>query len=183
MIKYPNKIKKNNNTYINYANRGMGLEYDINDTNNYYLEKDIAIIYKKPTPIQIVEKVNDKITSAYFKTPSTTDYNGLYKGKYIDFEAKETVSKTSFPLKNIHPHQINHIKNIINHQGIAFLIVRFSTLNMTYLLSGLDFINFIKDNERKSIPLSFFKENAYLIKEKLAPRIDYLQIVDEHWRL
>ena len=36
-----------------YANRGMGLENDINETNKYYLTYDIALIYKKPTPIRI----------------------------------------------------------------------------------------------------------------------------------
>ena len=30
----------------NYANRGMALENDINITNNYYIDKDIAIIHK-----------------------------------------------------------------------------------------------------------------------------------------
>ena len=81
----------------------MNLENDINESNAYYLEKDIAIIHKKPTPIGVVKQVANKITEAYFKSPSTTDYNGLYAGKYIDFEAKETKNKTSFPLNNIHP--------------------------------------------------------------------------------
>ena len=183
MIKYPNNITKDKtNKYLNYGNRGMSLENDLNITNNYYLEKDIAVIYKKPTPIQIVKQVNNKIVDAYFKAPSTTDYNGLYKGKYIDFEAKETTSKTNFPLINIHEHQIKHIERIINHGGIAFLIVRFSKLNLTYLLYGKDFMDFINNEKRKSIPISYFKEKAYLIKEKLMPRLDYLKIIDENWR-
>ena len=94
----------------------MTLESEINDSNKYYLEKDIAVIYKKPTPIKVVKQVNEKITDAYFEKPSTIDYSGLYKGKYIDFEAKETKNNTSFPIKNIHPHQIKHLENVIKHQ-------------------------------------------------------------------
>ena len=43
-----------------------------------------------------------------------TDYNGVYKGKYIDFEAKETQNPTSFPLKNFHQHQIRHMEEVLN---------------------------------------------------------------------
>ena len=68
------------------------------------------------------------ITEAYFRTPSTTDYNGVWNGHYIDFEAKETKSKTSFPLQNIHEHQMIHMKNVTKQKGIAFVIVKFSTL-------------------------------------------------------
>ena len=103
----------------NTAHRGMNLEEDINLTNEYYLSHDIAVIHKKPTPIQIVkvsypERSSAKIVEAYFRTPSTTDYNGIYKGKYIDFEAKETKT-LSFPFTNISLHQINHLDKVIHH--------------------------------------------------------------------
>jgi len=186
-MNYPNGLKKDkiNNSSINtFSNRGMSLEEDINETNNYYLSIDKAIIYKKPTPIKITKvdypsRSEAKIKEAFFATPSTTDYNGLYKGYYIDFEAKETRSKTSFALDNIHPHQIKHLRNIYNHKGIAFLIVRFTTLNETYLLYVKDFLDFIDNEERKSIPISYFKEKGYLIKDGYRPRVDYLVIVDE----
>lgn len=181
-MRYPSGIKLSTTKNIAYDNRGMTLEEDINITNKYYIDNNIAFIYKKPTPIQVTKvdysKNNAVIKEAYFKEPSTTDYNGLYKGKYIDFEAKETEIKTSFPLNNIHKHQINHIKNIVNNDGIAFLIIRFNKLNKTFLLLGEDLINFIDNNTRKSIPLDFFNNKAYLIEEKYIPRVDYLKIID-----
>ena len=188
-MNYPRGIKKNsisqkNNQEINYKNRGMTLEGEINDSNKYYQEIEKAFIYKKPTPIQITKvdyPSRDKavIKEAFFTTPSTTDYNGLYKGKYIDFEAKETKSKTSFSLSNIHPHQIKHLENIDKNGGIAFLIIRFTTINETYLLRAKDFLEYIKENNKKSIPYSYFKERAYLLKDQYQPRIDYLKVVDQ----
>lgn len=180
-MNYPNKIKKEK-TYIDYKNRGMSLEEDINLTNEYYLNNDIAVIYKKPTPIQATEvgfeKSKKVITKGYFKTPSTTDYNGLYNGYYIDFEAKETKSKTAFPLSNIHNHQLKHIESVIRHKGIAFIIIRFSLLDTTYLLKGDDLINYISNNKAKSIPLPYIKEYGIVIKENYQPRLDYIKIVD-----
>lgn len=181
-IEYPNNLKKKSVSKIyNYGNRGMNLEDDINITNEYYIKKNIAIIHKKPTPIQIVKTKNGIITKAYFKEPSTTDYNGIYNAKYIDFEAKETTSKTNFPLNNIHKHQISHIKKIIEHKGIAFLIVRFTTLNKTFLIFGDDFISYIYNNEKKkSIPISYFEEKGFLINLQLNPRIDYISIINNN---
>ena len=107
-MKYPNGIKRNTQSLnshrhnhqnlIEYGNRGMTLEKDIMMTNKYYLEANKAVIHKKPTPVQIVQVEYPKrsaavIREAYFKQPSTTDFNGVYKGKYIDFEAKETNNK------------------------------------------------------------------------------------------
>ena len=116
MVNYPHHLirkqaapasRKNTKSTINFANRGMSFEAAINETNNYYLSRDIAVIHKKPTPIQIVKvdypkRSRAKIVEAYFRQASTTDYSGVYKGRYIDFEAKETRQKTSMPLKNFH---------------------------------------------------------------------------------
>lgn len=182
-MNYPNGLIKNNNHNINYGNRGMNLEEDLNITNEYYRENNIAIIYKKPTPITInhVDYPNRRdavITNAKFKIPSTTDYNGIYKGKYIDFEAKETISTTSFPLANIHPHQIEHLRKIIEHGGIGFIIVNFSRLNKIYLLDAEDLFNFLDNNTRKSIPVEYFSQKGKEIKVTLRPRIDYLKYIN-----
>ncbi|MDD5888777.1 MAG: Holliday junction resolvase RecU [bacterium] len=186
-MNYPNAIKKKQTTLTrepSFSNRGMLLENELNISNEYYRSIDKAYIYKKPTPIKITNvdypsRNKAVITKAYFTVPSTTDYNGIYKGKYIDFEAKETKSTTSFALENIHEHQIEHLKNIYRHQGISFIIVRFSTLNKTYLLMTKDLIEFISTEKRKSIPLSYFEEKAYLIKDGYTPRLDYLKIIDQ----
>ena len=183
-MNYPNGITKNSNHEIIFGNRGMALENDLNATNEYYRSIDKAYIYKKPTPIKITKvdypsRNKAVIKEAFFTVPSTTDYNGIYKGKYVDFEAKETQSKTAFALTNIHEHQINHLKNVSNHSGIAFVIVRFTAINETYLLTAEKLLYFLNNIDRKSIPLSYFKENAYLIKDGYNPRIDYLKIVDK----
>lgn len=185
-MNYPKGIKteKNiNSSNTKYDNRGMGLENDINITNQYYIEKKKAYIYKKPTPIQVtkIDYRNNSIVikEGYFKEPSTTDYNGLYDGKYIDFEAKETNSKTSFPLSNIHKHQILHIKNIVDNGGIGFLIVRFNKMNKNYLLLGEDLIDFLMKNKRKSIPVDYFEKKGFLILDGYMPRIDYLKVIDD----
>lgn len=158
----------------------MTLESDINLTNDYYKEKKIALIYKKPIPIKVL-KVNEnktRIKDGFYEKKSTLDYSGIYKEKYIEFDAKETNSKTSFPLSNIHIHQIEHIKNILYYKGIVFLIIRFNIINKTYLLMGDTLINFINNNDRKSIPLEFFQNNCKEIEFKYRPRLDYLKLID-----
>ena len=180
-MKYPNGIKKGNNNLITHSNRGMSLEEDLNQTNEYYLLHNIANIHKKPTSITIKKvdyQKNDMICEAYFKTPSTTDYNGVYKGYYIDFEAKETRSKTSFPLANIHKHQIEHLINIKKHGGIGFLIVKFTLLNKIYYLSIDNLENYLNNYDKRSIPVSYFDKYGIKIEEKYNPRINYLACVE-----
>ncbi|KAB8138448.1 Holliday junction resolvase RecU [Gracilibacillus oryzae] len=171
-----------------YSNRGMTLEEDINETNDFYKDSNKAIIHKKPVPVQIVQVDYPKrsaavIKEAYFKQASTTDYNGIYKGKYIDFEAKETRNKTSFPLSNIHQHQIDHMKQVVSHGAICFLIIRFSVLQETYYYPAEKlFIYWEKqlNGGRKSIPLDAVKKEGYIIPIQFHIKVDYLSVIDKY---
>ena len=192
-MKYPNgkkyiknedvvKNKKEHRTFLSAANRGMSLEEDINLSNDYYREQGIALITKRPTPINIVKVDYSKgarITDAYFEKQSTTDYNGVYQGRYIDFEAKNTKSKTAFPLSNISEHQIIHLKNVIKHGGIAFFIISFQMMNEVYLLDASFVIEFYDHGDRKSIPYDVFKKEGILIKQDYTPRLHYIDAINE----
>ena len=74
MVNYPNGHKTNSIQKVNNTSgRGMELEKEINTTNNFYLDIDKAVIYKKPTPVTIVKvdypaRNAAKITEAYFKS-------------------------------------------------------------------------------------------------------------------
>ncbi|HLQ97488.1 MAG TPA: Holliday junction resolvase RecU [Candidatus Dormibacteraeota bacterium] len=191
-MNYPNGMRRSTSTRQNprtgqgFANRGMTLEEDINITNKYYLETNLAIVHKKPTPVQIVNVNYPKrsaavITEAYFQQASTTDYNGIYKEKYIDFEAKETNNKTSFPLANFHDHQIKHMRSIIDHGGICFILLRFNAHDETFFVKAeklLAYWNDQLDGGRKSIPYQDIKDSSLLIPFHYQARVDYLRAID-----
>ncbi len=192
MIKYSNgltykksqtKVSSNKVAFsFSSANRGMALEEDIIQSNEYYLRNNMALIYKRPTPIQIVKVDYEKgprITEAYFSEKSTTDFNGVYQGRYIDIEAKSTQSKTSFPLSNITKKQFEHLSNVIKLGGLAFFIVEFAKLQRTFIVEAKQVIVFKNNEERKSIPVSCFEEIGREIKRGFSPRLDYLSYVDE----
>ena len=187
-MNYPNRkatlSKATEEKRKSFSNRGMELESDINKTNSFYLDEDIAVIHKKPTPVRIVKvsypcRAAAKITEAYYQEASTTDYNGIYKAKYIDFEAKECASKSSFPFSSIHPHQIEHLNRCLKHGAIAFIILRMTALGETYLIKAEDFIVYYKGTTRKSLPYSWIKENGYPISFNLNKPCDYLKTVDK----
>ena len=41
-----------------------------------------------------------------------------------------------------------------------------------------DFLTFIDKNKKGTIPISYFEEHGYLIKEKYYPRVDYLEVIN-----
>lgn len=168
---------------VEAGNRGLDFEDAINQTNEYYKEKGLCLVTKRPTPIKIVKvdySKGAKITEAFFEAQSTTDYNGVYKGRYLDFEAKSTRSRTSFPLSNIAPQQIEHLKNVLIQGGIAFFLINLHAFNKTYLVDAKTIIDFYETKPRASIPFKDIEEKGHLVKEAYRPRLDYLSVVIEH---
>ena len=176
---YPGKAKKAYQKPVSYAKRGMDLESLINEANKYYLDNDIAVIYKKPTPVEI-KKVSYKGKTEYIegvlREKSTLDYTGVYKGYYLDFDAKSSKSKTSFPLANIHKHQLLHIDRVLKHKGISFLIIEMN--DRFFILDGNVLIKFVNNNDRKSIPFEFIQKEGLEIKLKFSPTLDYIPVLD-----
>ncbi|MGO3297818.1 MAG: Holliday junction resolvase RecU [Pseudolactococcus laudensis] len=191
MVKYPGGIaiarKQQIKQFktVKFGKRGMNFEAEINATNEYYLMHGLAVIHKKPTPVQIVKvdypkRSRAKITEAYFRQASTTDYSGVYQGRYLDFEAKETQNKTSFPLKNFHEHQIVHMENVLKQEGIVFVLLHFSALSRTFLLKASDLIPFFKEKEgQKSIALAFIETKGYELPTNQLPSIPYLDCIQK----
>lgn len=116
--------------------RGSTLEEFINRTNERYQEQGLALIQKIPTPITPVkiDKEHRHITLAYFEQKSTVDYIGAVQGIPVCFDAKECHTDT-FPIQNIHAHQVSFMEKFEKQGGIPFFIIYFSARNELYYMS------------------------------------------------
>ena len=134
--------------------RGSTLEEFINRTNERYQEQGLALIQKIPTPITPVriDKEHRHITLAYFEQKSTVDYIGAVQGIPVCFDAKECNTDT-FPLQNIHEHQVEFMENFEKQGGISFFIIYYTVRNELYYMPFKEiqkFWNRGQDGGRKS---------------------------------
>lgn len=115
--------------------RGSTLEELINRSNERYLEENLALIQKIPTPITPIniEKETRHITLAYFDQKSTVDYIGVVQGIPVCFDAKECAFDT-FALENIHPHQVAFMDSFEQQDGVAFFLIYYTSKNLFYYL-------------------------------------------------
>lgn len=135
--------------------RGSVLEDLINRTNEQYQEKGLALIQKIPTPITPVriDKERRHITLAYFEKISTVDYIGAVQGIPVCFDAKECNTDT-FPLQNIHEHQVHFMEQYERQGGISFLIIYYSGRDEIYYMRFQEIKRFwerAQEGGRKSI--------------------------------
>ena len=160
--------------------RGSTLEEFINRTNEKYLEQGLALIQKIPTPITPVriDKENRHITLAYFEQRSTVDYIGAVQGIPVCFDAKECNVDT-FPLQNIHEHQVKFMENFEKQGGIAFLIVYYSARNELYYMPFVEIKKFwdrAQEGGRKSIRLEEL-DPGYFMQLKQGCYVPYLDAI------
>ena len=158
--------------------RGSTLEDFINLSNEKYLSSGLAVIQKIPTPIKPIkiDKDSRHITLAYFDQKSTVDYIGVVQGIPVCFDAKET-SVDTFPLTNIHPHQITFMEDFEKQHGISFIILYFSARDEFYYIPFCDIMKFWLRGEnggRKSFTYDEIDKN-YQIHGSKGVIVHYLE--------
>lgn len=161
--------------------RGSFLEDLINKSNEIYLEKQLALIQKIPTPITPIriEKESRHITLAYFDQKSTVDYIGAVQGVPVCFDAKECSSDT-FALQNIHPHQVKFMEDFEKQGGVSFLIIYYSKRDEIFYLPFEDMKRFWDRKEqggRKSFRYEELNQEFLLPRNQgiLVPYLDGLK--------
>ena len=171
--------------------RGSTLEDLLNRTNEKYAHNGLALIQKIPTPITPIniDKETRHITLAYFEQKSTVDYIGAVQGIPVCFDAKECNTDT-FPLANVHPHQVAFMEQFEKQEGIAFLLISFTHREEFYYLRFSDlekFWNRALDGGRKSFRYEELNP-AYFLPKVSGVLIPYLQVlqrtgIDNLWNI
>ena len=161
--------------------RGSTFEHMIDMTNDMYRSKGLALIQKVPTPItpMKLDAETSTITLAYFDKKSTVDFIGVAQGIPLCFDAKET-TRQSFPLQNIHAHQMAFMEAFEQQKGLAFLLVHFvPKREVFYLPFGQlkPFWQAAQAGGRKSIPYDAF-DRTLLASGGSGPYIHYLEAVN-----
>ena len=161
--------------------RGSTLEELINRTNEKYMENELALMQKIPTPITPIriDKEHRHITLAYFDQKSTVDYIGAVQGIPVCFDAKECAADT-FALQNIHEHQVGFMERFEGQGGISFLLIYYSHRNLFYYLTLQQLLVFwksAKEGGRKSFRFEELDPQYCLPKKQgvLVPYLDMLQ--------
>lgn len=166
--------------------RGSTLEDLLNRTNERYLSQGLALIQKIPTPITPVkiDKEHRHITLAYFEQQSTVDYIGAVQGIPVCFDAKECSADT-FPLQNLHEHQVTFMQNFEAQQGVSFLIISFTKRNELYYMRFPEILKFwerAKKGGRKSVRYEEL-DSEFFITMKGGAFIPYLEMIQKDLNL
>lgn len=169
-------------SWNNRGLRGSALEELINLTNVKYRENHLALVQKIPTPIKpiAIDKQSRHITLAYFEQKSTVDYIGAVQGIPICFDAKECATET-FPLQNIHEHQIKFMEEYEQQGGIAFLLIYYSKKDLFYYLTFQKLLVFwkrAKEGGRKSFLWNEL-DPKYQISKNSGVFVHYLEMINQ----
>ena len=162
--------------------RGSTLEDIINRSNDSYREKKLALIQKVPTPIPpiSIDKESRHITLAYFDQKSTVDYIGAVQGIPVCFDAKECAVET-FPLHNIHPHQIAFMREFEEQGGISFIILSYTVKNEIYYLPFDEILRFwtrMEEGGRKSFTYEEV-DKSWQIRSSRDIFVHYLEMIQK----
>lgn len=147
--------------------KGMLLESAINTINAEYLEQGIASVKKIPNA-WVVRRKGPTIVGATPVPSGLCDYVGTSHyvgGKTVVFDAKECKLKKQFNLNYLKWEQFDHMTEVEEHGGIAFVLVWFTELNEHYALPHAlikEYWELSEELEKpQNIPISVIQERGY----------------------
>ncbi|MGW5955080.1 Holliday junction resolvase RecU [Bacillus mycoides] len=148
-----------------------------------YQRGGVALINKHPTPVKVLKSKGGRVLNGFYEAKSTVDYDGVYKGRVIAFEAKSTENATRFDLKNIAQHQLHYLEKAEKMGAICFFLIGFSKDKSVFavLLSVIQFYVRMSQQPKgkKSIPRAEFDIYGYLVDQTERAPVDYLQYIYE----
>lgn len=163
--------------------RGMAFESFISASNRSYERNGVALINKRATPVKVEKSKGSKVLSGYFESKSTVDYDGIYKGKSIVFEAKSTAKESRFDLSMIAGHQLEYMQKAEEHGAIAFFLIEFRTEGAVFVVPNHVIQSYVRMSQqpkgKKSIPRADFDVYGYQVYKSERAVIDYLAYIDE----
>ena len=166
------EVKKKSTSHVN---RGMKFEKLIQNKCDKLRAEGIALISKVPTD-WVVTRIGGKIVSGFPRAESCfVDFIGIYKGKAIALECKETKNKTSFPFSNIKDTQIEFLDKWTELGGLGYYIIRFEENKKVFLVSSENMHKCINTIDRKSVPYGDCVESEDFIE------IDYNELDFENY--
>lgn len=151
--------------------KGMLLESKIKQINDEYEEKGIASFKKIPNNWSVKRK-GPHIVGASPIPSGLCDYIGTSHyvgGLTVTFDAKECKLKKQFNLSYIKWEQMEHMKEVERHGGIAFVLVWFTELDEYYCLPYSFIVPYWDASEREEgaqhIPIKDIQEKAHQLIE------------------
>lgn len=160
------------------ASHKNGKEWEdiLNKQFDKYRKNGDMYIIKVHTDWVVIRK-GKNIVSAFPKAKSDClDYIGLFpdnKGSII-FEAKSSDNKTSFPLSLIKDYQYDLNNELYNYTDKVFYLIRMNTLGEIYFASAKQIQEFKDENDRKSIPIKYMRDNF-----RRCDDLNFLKIIRE----
>ncbi len=161
----------------------MHFEKLINLLNEMYQRGGVALINKRLTPVKVLKSSGGRVLNGFYEAKSTVDYDGVYKGRAITFEANSTESTTRFDLKNIAQRQLDYLEKAEKMGTICFCLIEFSKDKSVFAVSLLVIQSYVRRSHqpkgKKSILRADFDVYGYLVDQTERVPVDYLQYIDE----
>ncbi|MEH7114543.1 Holliday junction resolvase RecU [Neobacillus niacini] len=160
---------------------GASFEEMLKKSCEYYQYIGVALIHKIPTPWSVsYDKQSRRVIRAHPEEKSSVDFEGVWHGRSVAFEAKSTRERKRFDLKNIQQHQLDYLMMHQDQGGLSFFLIEFAKIGEVYLVwydQVQEWWDNMENGGRKSIPYSWIQIHCCIVVPGRAP-LDFVRVLE-----